>query len=134
MTIKEHLIFYIQRLFSSKYILKGKCKKCGQCCRNIVFYLDNKLVTTEEEFEELKRINKRFNHFYISGKDGDRALLFTCKSIQENNLCKHYFFRSLYCRNYPHLKSEFITKGGVLLDNCGYSIDVDKKFDEYLKK
>ena len=130
---QEISFFYKKKFQSSKYILKGHCVRCGACCRNIVFKIDDKFVKTEEDFEELKKIKKIYNHFYISGKDKDRALLFTCKSLTDDNRCKDYFFRSFYCRNYPYIIPEFIANGGKPLDGCGYYFDVDKKFSEFLK-
>lgn len=125
--------FYLQKLFSSKFVIKGKCKKCGQCCRNIVFFIQDSTIKTESQFEDLKRFNKSYNHFFISGVDDDKSLLFTCKSINPDNTCKDYFFRSINCRNYPKVNKKFIINGGKPLDGCGFYFDVDKKFSNYLK-
>lgn len=132
--ILSNLVFFYKCKFrSSKYILKGHCNQCGECCRNIVFMIEDKYVQTEEDFERLKTFKKIYNHFYISGRDKDRALLFTCKSLTDDNKCKDYFFRSFYCRTYPHIIPDFIAQGGKPLKGCGYSFDVDKKFSEFLK-
>lgn len=128
----KHIIFQIQKKFSSKFILKGKCKQCGECCRNIVFYIHESPIKTEKQFESLKNWKKNYNHFFISGKDVDGAILFTCKSLGENGKCKDYFFRSLACRNYPKINTQFILNGGKPLDNCGFYFDVDKNFSEYI--
>jgi Fe-S-cluster containining protein len=129
----KHIIFWFQKLFSSKFVLNGKCKQCGQCCRKIAFYLDKKLIKTKQQFEKLKKLNKKYNHFYISGRDIDGALFFTCKSLTDDNKCKDYMFRSIACRNYPKINPEFIINGGEPLDNCGYNFGVNKKFSEYIE-
>lgn len=129
-----NLKFLVEKIFSSKFILRGACKKCGSCCRNIVFYIGKETVKTEEQFESLIRFNKSYSHFIPSGKDSDGSLLFTCKSLNQDNTCSDYFLRSIECRRYPKLNNKFIINGGKLLDNCGYSFDVDKKFEEYLKQ
>ena len=36
------------KFFSSKYVLKGKCKKCGACCRNILFSTKEGYVKDEK--------------------------------------------------------------------------------------
>lgn len=128
----KNIIFQIQKKLSSKFILKGKCKRCGQCCKNIVFYIDDKTIQTEKQFENLKGWKKKYNHFFISGKDTDGALLFTCRSLGQNNKCKDYFFRSLACRNYPKINTQFIINGGKSLDECGFYFDVNKNFSDYL--
>ena len=63
-------------MFSSRYKVTGKCNKCGVCCSNIVFYILDNTVKTEEEFERMKKFNKVYNNFSISGKKADGTLLF----------------------------------------------------------
>lgn len=129
----EYIKFYISKLFSSKYIVKGKCKMCGVCCRNIVFYILDETVKTEEEFERMKKFNKVYNNFSISGRKTDGTLLFKCDSLDDNNRCKDYFFRSIYCRRYPNLGNKFLSGKYETFDGCGYNIEVNKKFKSYLE-
>ena len=124
--------YYLNKLQSPKYILKGTCNKCGRCCSNIIFYAYGVPIKNEEVFEELKLKNKRMNLFYPSGKNEYGEILFTCKSLLPNNRCKHYFFRSLYCRKYPMVKS--LTTGRYLTppEECGYTIEPEKQFKDYI--
>jgi Fe-S-cluster containining protein len=117
-----------------KFIRRGNCKKCGNCCRNIVFYIQENIITTEEQFDKLKKWKKIYNHFCISGKDNDGALLFTCKSLNEDNICKNYKFRSLYCRTYPKLDKKALQTGIELLDGCGFYYESSVKFQDFLDK
>ena len=102
------------------FIKKGSCKKCGTCCRNITFKVANKYITEIYEFERLKQWQPRYNHFYISGEEEDGTLLFACNSLDEDNLCRDYIMRSLFCRLYPIISSKMIAKGQETLDDCGY--------------
>lgn len=121
-------------MLSSRYVRKGKCIGCGNCCRNILLYSDEDLpVVTEEQFENIKKWDKHFHSFYISGKSETGALLFTCKEIDKNNRCKVYFFRGLGCRQYPKKNTKFLINGGKPLDGCGYYFEPNKKFENYLK-
>ena len=138
----EDLIQHIKnKFFSSKYVVKGKCKKCGQCCSTILFSDENGYIKSAEDFLELCKKNKRLYDFTINGKVNDvdknneqyGALLFRCKALKENGQCSKYFFRSFFCRDYPSINPSFIQMGGTTLENCGYYFDVDKKFSEYLK-
>ncbi len=129
-----YLKFLYNKTFSSKYVVKGKCKACGKCCRSIVFYDGKTLIKTKEQFEQAKLKNKRMNLFEISGRDeADGALTFVCKSLGEDGKCKAYWFRSMFCREYPFVIPDFIRNNGVTLEGCGYYYSVSKKFDEYLK-
>jgi len=112
--------------------LKGKCLKCGNCCRTITFMLNGKYVTDEAEFDRMKEINPKYNHFYPSGKDENGALLFTCKSLSGDNLCKDYIFRSLYCRLYPHISMNALRFGAELPGECGYYAGKNVKFRDFL--
>ena len=134
-----YLRFYFLKLFTSKYRIKGKCNCCGACCRNIVFMIEDNYVTNEEQFEKLKEFDKKYYHFEISGKssrrekNGQHVLLFRCKSLDENNRCRDYFFRSIYCREYPKVTDKIKLGGCETFDTCGYEIEIDKKFKEYLE-
>ena len=129
----KYLKYLVQRLTSSKYIRKGKCKLCGKCCRNILLYIEDEPIKSEEQFEKVKRWDKHFYNFYISGESETGALLFTCREIDENNKCRVYHFRGLGCRMYPKTNSKFLINGGKPLEGCGYYFDIDKKFKSYLE-
>ncbi len=119
---------------SSKYIKKGKCNKCGNCCRNIILTLgDNTPIRTEEQFERVKEWDKHFCNFYISGKDENEVLQFTCNALDKNNKCKVYFLRGFGCRMYPKKDTKFLINGGKPLDGCGYYYEPNKSFSSFLK-
>ncbi len=72
--------------------------------------------------------------FEISGVDEtDGALTFVCKALKPDGKCGAYFFRSLFCREYPFVIPDFIKNNGQTLEGCGYTFGVDKEFIEYLK-
>ncbi len=127
------------KLFSSKYVVKGKCKKCGKCCRNILFSTEEGYVKSKELFNKLRKKYPYYNNYRISGviKDKDDvqngALTFECKFISKKNRCLIYPFRPSFCRKYPEIFPEFIYNGLKALDGCGFYFDVNKKFSEYLK-
>ncbi len=129
----KYLVFYIQKIFSAKYIRKGKCNRCGNCCRNILLYIEDEPIRTSEQFEKVQQWEKHYYNFYISGKSETGALLFTCRELDENNNCKVYFFRGLGCRQYPKVNTKFLINGGKPLDGCGYYFETDKKFKSFLK-
>ena len=128
-----YLQFYFYKLFTSKYKIKGKCNCCGECCKNIVFMIEDEYVKTEEQFESLKGFDKKYNHFEINGKNENGVLLFKCKSLSENNMCRDYLFRSLYCRAYPMVNDKIRLGGCETFESCGYEIVKDKEFSEFLK-
>lgn len=128
-----YLKFYYDKIFTSKYKIEGKCNGCGACCKNIVFLIKENYVTTKEQFEELKNFDKKYHHFEISGRNEKGALLFKCKSLDDNNRCRDYFFRSVYCRAYPNVTGKIRLGGYETFDSCGYKIKVDKNFNEYLR-
>ena len=132
-TLIQYIKFLYNKTFSSKYIIRGKCKACGKCCSTIVFYDGKELIRTKEQFENAKLKNKRMNMFEISGVDEtDGALTFKCKSLRDDGKCGAYWARSMFCREYPFIIPDFIRNNGQTLEGCGYSYDIDKKFNEYL--
>lgn len=134
-TFFQYIKFLYNKLFSSKYVLKGKCKQCGKCCSTIVFYDEYELIKTEEQFEAAKNKNKRMNMFEISGTDKtDGALTFKCKYLNKNGKCIVYWIRSIFCREYPFIIPEFIKNNGQTLEGCGYYYGINKEFKDYLSK
>ncbi len=133
----QHIILLAMDIFHKiklpLFTLRGNCKKCGHCCRTITFMIDDKYVTDESEFEKLKEIDPKYNHFYPSGIDENGVMFFTCKSLTEDNLCVDYVFRSLYCRLYPHIRMKALLLGAELPDECGYYVEKNKQFKDFLK-
>ncbi len=127
------------KLFSSKYVVKGKCKKCGRCCRNILFSTQKGYIKSEEVFNKMKKKYPYYRNFRISGVVKDKlefqngALTFECKFISKDNRCKIYLFRPIFCRDYPNINPDLIYNGVEMLDGCGFYFDVNKKFSQYLK-
>ena len=127
------------KFFSSKYVLKGKCKRCGNCCRNILFSTEEGYVKSEELFKKMQKKYRYYRNYRISGVVQDKqdfqngALTFECKFISKKNKCLIYPFRPIFCRDYPNINPDLIYNGVEMLDNCGFYFDIDKKFDEYLK-
>lgn len=115
----------IQKLRSPKYKRQGTCKQCGKCCREITFKIKEKLITTEEEFEKLKKWQPYYKNFEINGEDEIGTKLFTCKHLNANNKCTKYIIRSLYCRKYPFAPET--------LEGCGYSFIPTKHFKDHIK-
>ena len=137
----EDCIFDIHnKLFSSRYVLKGKCKKCGNCCRNILFSTQDGYVKSKELFYDMQKKYRYYRNFRISGVVENKqefqngALTFECKFISKNNKCLIYPIRAIFCRNYPDVNPDLIYGGVEMLDECGFYFDVNKKFCEYLNK
>ncbi len=127
------------KLFSSKYVLKGKCKKCGKCCRNILFSTTDGYIKSEEVFKKMQKKYRYYRNFRISGVVKDKlefqngALTFECKFISKKNRCLIYPIRPIFCRDYPNINPDLIYNGVEMLDGCGFYFDVNKKFFDYLK-
>ena len=132
--MKKYIKFLFQYLSSARYVKNGKCNRCGNCCRNILLYIEEDPIKTEKQFEKVKEWEKHYHNFYISGKTENGALLFTCREIDENNRCKVYFFRGLGCREYPKKNTKFLINGGKPLDGCGYYFEPTKSFKSYFEE
>ena len=136
--VEDIFLDIYNRLFSSKYVLKGKCKKCGACCRNILFSTKEGYIKDKKTFEDMQKKYRYYRNFKISGvvenkKDFQNgALTFECKFINKNNRCRIYWFRPMFCRDYPNINPDLIYNGVEMLDNCGYYFDINKDFKSYL--
>lgn len=95
--------------------------------------IEDEYVCSEKQFEDLKLFDKKYNHFEPVGYNDSGVLLFKCKSLDENNRCRDYIFRSIYCREYPKVTDKIKLGGCETFDTCGYKIKIDKIFKNYLK-
>ncbi len=126
--------FFFERIFSNPVKIKGKCKACGECCRTIVFYAGKYPVKTKEQFELLKKWDKKYNNFEPNGVSSDGLIYFKCKALKDDGKCRVYFFRSLACRMYPKYSASFFTRGEGFKSCCGYYSEPKKIFNDFLKK
>ena len=87
----DGLKFFLQKLFSSKFIVGGKCKMCGTCCRNIVFYIGKKIISDEKEFEKAVAIDAdnpslliKTGNCYKQQNQNEKALAYYQKALALN--------------------------------------------------
>ncbi len=135
---KEIIRFFrkkINRLRGMSYIREGECFQCGRCCRMIVLVSEGGIITTEEEFNQLKEVFPEYRRFKMKERDEDGLLRFTCKYVGEDNRCGDYYGRPSICRAYPN--EELFVKGGVIASHCGYKFypveDFSKVLDQAMK-
>lgn len=113
--------------------VKGKCKACGECCKTIVFYVGKNPVKTMEQFDLLKKWDKKYFNFEPNGIAQDGAMYFKCKFLNDDGKCRVYAIRSLACRMYPKYTASFFTRGNGIKECCGYYFEPNKKFSDFLK-
>lgn len=126
--------FYHLKILKRRYFRTGKCKMCGCCCENIYVRHNMKVISTNEEFEEIKKIDPYsfYHHITVIGKD-DFGLIFKCNKFdKEKRLCKDHKNRPSICKKYP--SEEIFSFGACLQDDCGYKFEPIEKFDEVFKK
>jgi len=119
----EFLSYFVPQ--KQTYEIKGRCKKCGRCCR----YMYSKDTYTQKEFQIMQFLFPKYKRFYIRGKDLSGNLVFACKYITEEGLCSAYNKRLKMCKDYP---KKFIHVKAQLHRGCGYYIE-EKTFKDFLK-
>ena len=117
----EFLSYFVVR--KPVYGVKGQCKKCGKCCKEIRIKLRNK-----KHFKIIQFLFPLYRQFYIIKVDDKENLVLGCKHLNDNGTCNIYKFRPLVCRNYPMNPPSFFSE---TIDGCGYEI-VKKEFKDYL--
>lgn len=94
-----------------KYILQGECKRCGECCKGITYYVGIEKVINSVKFKKVLDV----------AHDRDSV----CTSLNDNNLCSaHGKTKSKYCCEFPVLKEEL-----DILPNCGFKWIYDSDTD-----
>jgi Fe-S-cluster containining protein len=104
--------------FKSVWILEGKCKQCGICCKAIGLKISKRQLSSKF-FTNLaiKWICWLFDFILLEIDREHGYLIFTCKHLRSDGKCGNYFWRPSICRNYPLI--DYFEKP-VLLPNCGF--------------
>ena len=105
-------------LFRSRWMRQGKCRECGQCCKEIYLRIEPRQLGSKL-FSQLAIawISWLFDFNLLRIEPERHYLVFNCKNQLPDGRCGNYFWRPSVCRNYPLVdyfeRPEF-------LPNCGY--------------
>ena len=125
---------YYLKILKRKYYRLGKCDKCGCCCENIYVWHKSSVIKTQEEFEEIKKVDSYsfYQHIKVVGKD-DFGLIFECEKFDKvKRICKEHKKRPSICKNYP--SEQIFSFGAQLQEKCGYRFEPIEKFSEIYAK
>lgn len=123
---------FLKLLFAPYPKVKGECHSCGECCRKVTLVHGGVEITTWEEFQKLRKIEKYYSMFTPNSCSDRAHLTFSCKHLQNDNLCGIHSTRPKLCRDYP--SKAMALRGGELLQKCGYRFVYKDSFEEILKK
>lgn len=106
-------------LFKTRWVLVGKCRRCGTCCKEIYLKITPRQLSSKF-FANLaiKWISWIFDFILLKIDYDNYYLIFTCKYRQPDGRCGNYFWRPNICRNYPLVDYFNEPK---LLPGCGFS-------------
>lgn len=107
------------RLFGPATIA-GHCRKCGECCKELVLCTDERWMTRKKDFEAFKVENPEYERLEIIGRDVRGLLIFRCTWLTEEGLCKDHEHRMDLCRDHP--SETFYECGAELSPFCGYKV------------
>ncbi|HTY13314.1 MAG TPA: YkgJ family cysteine cluster protein [Candidatus Omnitrophota bacterium] len=109
----------LKRAFPTNWERTGKCKICGNCCKEILLKATPRQINSPLFANIAVRwISWLFDFILIRVDRENNYLAFTCKHITPSGKCGNYFWRPSVCRNYPLLDYFDEPK---FLPNCGYS-------------
>ena len=100
--------------------ITGQCLKCGECCRELVLYADDRWLSREKDFEAFKVGNPEYGRLEITGRDLRGLLIFRCTWLTEEGLCKDHEHRLDLCREHP--SGAFYECGAELSPFCGFKV------------
>ncbi|MDQ7823554.1 MAG: YkgJ family cysteine cluster protein [Candidatus Eremiobacteraeota bacterium] len=121
----------LARVLGKSFLVKGKCRRCGRCCRQMALTLGGRKIGTEEDFDTLKKLFPAYQRFVIQGTAPGGALVFSCTRLGSENLCGDYRRRPSFCRQFPDVQSFDLLH--LLPEGCGYSLIPLREFNEFLR-
>lgn len=133
----DTLLQKILRIFiPPPYRKEGSCLKRGKCCHYIL--MDH--TPLSHRFPFLEKLFKfwftEVHGFYERGFQSINeanvvSSVFSCRYLQKDHTCKHYFFRPTVCRNWPRI--EYFDRPKIL-KGCGYKAVVTKKYQKWFSE
>ncbi len=122
---------FLRRITGQQFMVKGSCRRCGVCCKNMALSLGGRKISTEEEFLRLKETFPFYSSFVIQRSHPAGFLIFSCSYLSDENLCMNYRKRPHICRSFPDPGS--FDQVYHLPENCGFEVIPLREFDEFLK-
>lgn len=111
----------IKNIFPTRYKIAGKCKMCGNCCKEIRMKISPAYLSSKFFTELVIRWVSWLFDFYLLNIDFEHNdLVFSCKKRGKDGKCQNYFWRPSICRNYPLLD---YFKKPVFLPRCGFKCE-----------
>ncbi|XPV76522.1 MAG: YkgJ family cysteine cluster protein [Desulfovibrio sp.] len=115
-----------------KIVVRGNCKMCGKCCRDISLFVDGRWMRSEKHLREYTKDYPEYSRFEPTGFDHYGHLTVKCTLLGDDGMCTDYENRLDLCEDHPAASHYY--SGATLNDWCGYRIDVIKPFETTLKK
>jgi Fe-S-cluster containining protein len=108
----------IKKPFKKRWVLDGKCSKCGKCCADIKMAINLRLLSNSFTRGLVIRWTSWIMGFHLKRIDYDPPyLVFGCNNQCPDGSCGVYKWRPNVCRNYPLV--DFFEEP-ALFDSCGY--------------
>ena len=108
----------VSKLFKTRWVLAGKCNKCGKCCQDIKLAINSRLLSNIFTRELVVRWTSWVMGFHLKRIEYDpNYLVFGCDRVRSDGTCGDYKWRPNVCRNYPLV--DFFEEP-ALFETCGY--------------
>lgn len=124
--------FILMKIRGKEYLVTGKCRRCGQCCKLINLRSRKGWLRNESNFIDLVSRFPEYSRFSTISKDKQGYLLFTCTHLKTGNGCMDYANRPEICKKYP--QKSLILQGGQIIKGCGYSVQAGTSFSKHLSR
>jgi uncharacterized protein len=110
--------YFSLKLRRKSILVRGSCRGCGSCCKNICLDGWSGWLRSERVFKNLVKKYPEYGRFEVIGTDSQGFILFSCTWCTPRGTCRDYDNRLPLCANFP--ESSLVFTGGRLPVNCGY--------------
>lgn len=117
----------------TEYIRKGKCKRCGRCCKLLAVQYPRIFNKWTWFVKQMIRWQE-FHYGFMFENREENFILYSCRLLKPDGTCSIYRIRPRLCREYPKVK---LFGRPYAFIECGFYFsrrDGKPTFDEALHK
>jgi Fe-S-cluster containining protein len=129
--VDMQVVRFWKRIFPPAFPIVGQCHMCGRCCINIVGDPPDFIKHNRWLLGLYIAFHSTTHNFEPFGRGPDDEVMFKCRYLGPDHLCRNYRLRPRICRDYPF---QYWFEEPVFIKGCGHRVKLKDGIKERQKE